>query len=475
MASHPNREPRNDERYHIGTYTYSWVLSNKTLVEELVENTLAPISCHFEFTNFSDLHKYADSDSLQNVRAIVLQCFPSQEQDSEITSRRDVVIVNEELLLLTLWNQYDEKEGRTLADIGPGVMIFGMRLKVTTFNSLSLTTRGGNSGFMINPPVSQELQMQEWYNGNREGLQQLLEQRTYRNSDILLPYPQDDDVISIASFVASWRTLKSSWIKGRTTFPRQDRSLWYTACANCQKSLEADLSWIVTCPSCHQESELEAISRLAIRIDDGTANLSATICSADAEKLIPFNATQLRDADEHGINLHDDIVTSVQRHMIVAFVRTYETTFHGQTELKVNVVKAYIVEEVLPAPKLIGHESEKETCESTLDVDNPCTISVKNVAGSFGKEKLGTSSEGINVPNAFKAVKRSSPLSDTDFNGATAATISEPRGTLSKKEDIGEIVDTAATISKSQGTLSKNAEAGSHAVKGRATKKNKGS
>ncbi|PWA74144.1 hypothetical protein CTI12_AA254960 [Artemisia annua] len=300
---------RNDERYRIGTYTYSWVLSNKTLVEELVENTLAPISCHFEFTNFSDLHKYADSDSLQNVRAIVLQCFPSQEQDSEITSRRDVVIVNEEkrLLLLTLWNQYDEKEGRTLADIGPGVMIFGMRLKVTTefykqihsYSGLSLTTRGGNSGFMINPPVSQELQMQEWYNGNREGLQQLLEQRTYRNSDILLPYPQDDDVISIASFVASWRTLKSSWIKGRTTFPRQDRSLWYTACANCQKSLEADLSWIVTCPSCHQESELEAISRLAIRIDDGTANLSATICSADAEKLIPFNATQLRDADEH--------------------------------------------------------------------------------------------------------------------------------------------------------------------------------
>ncbi|GJV46609.1 hypothetical protein Tco_1431145 [Tanacetum coccineum] len=42
-------------------------------------------------------------------------------QDLEITSRRDVVIVNEErrLLLLTLWNQYDQKEGRNLAEIGP--------------------------------------------------------------------------------------------------------------------------------------------------------------------------------------------------------------------------------------------------------------------------------------------------------------------------------------------------------------------
>lgn len=38
-------------------------------------------------------------------------------------------------MLLTLWNQFDEKEGNTLAQVMESQpLIFGMRLKVTTFN-----------------------------------------------------------------------------------------------------------------------------------------------------------------------------------------------------------------------------------------------------------------------------------------------------------------------------------------------------
>ncbi|GJZ05502.1 hypothetical protein Tco_0539295 [Tanacetum coccineum] len=90
-----------------------------------------------------------------------------------------------------------------------------------------------------------------------------------------------------------------------------------------------------------------------------------------------------------GIDFHDDIVTSVEQHMIVAFVRAYETNFHGQTKMRV-VIKANIVKEVLLAPNLIGRISDNR------------------------KEKLGTSYEEINSPDAFKAVKRSAPLSDKD-------------------------------------------------------------
>lgn len=109
-----------------------------------------------------------------------------------MTTTRDIVIADEEkkLLLLTLWNQFDDTEGHTLANmVGLTPTIFGMRLKVTTFNCLSLTTRA-TSGLMINPPITQDLQMDEWYNTNREELQQLVETESYKNSDILLPYPE---------------------------------------------------------------------------------------------------------------------------------------------------------------------------------------------------------------------------------------------------------------------------------------------
>nr|GEW88330.1 replication protein A 70 kDa DNA-binding subunit B-like isoform X2 [Tanacetum cinerariifolium] len=80
------------------------------------------------------------------------------------------------------------------------------------------------------------------YNENKEGLQQLLELRTFTNNDILLLYPEDEDVISIAASVASWITLKLGRIKGQTIFPKDDRRLWYTASTTSRKSLEANLS-----------------------------------------------------------------------------------------------------------------------------------------------------------------------------------------------------------------------------------------
>ncbi|GJZ34842.1 hypothetical protein Tco_0580659 [Tanacetum coccineum] len=48
------------------------------------------------------------------------------------------------------------------------------------------------------------------YNENKEGLQQLLELRNYTNNDVLLLHPEDEDVISVAAFVASWITVIKS-------------------------------------------------------------------------------------------------------------------------------------------------------------------------------------------------------------------------------------------------------------------------
>ena len=38
---------------------------------------------------------------------------------------------------------------------------------------------------------------------------------------------------------------------------------------------------------------------MTIQIDDGTATLSTTIYTPDVEKLVPYTAKELMDADEH--------------------------------------------------------------------------------------------------------------------------------------------------------------------------------
>lgn len=50
----------------------------------------------------------------------------------------------------------------------------------------------------------------ERYNNNKDELQLLLDMKSYKDSDMLLPYPKDIDIVSIATFVASLRTVSDS-------------------------------------------------------------------------------------------------------------------------------------------------------------------------------------------------------------------------------------------------------------------------
>lgn len=126
-----------EPKYRISSYPYSWILNNKTLVEEFMEPVPMALDCQLEFTDFSNLHKFADTETLLNIKAIVLCCYPIKDQGPGFASKRDIVIVNQEktLMLLTLWSPFAEKEGDTLANmVTSAPIMFGMRLRVTAFN-----------------------------------------------------------------------------------------------------------------------------------------------------------------------------------------------------------------------------------------------------------------------------------------------------------------------------------------------------
>lgn len=165
---------------------------------------------------------------------------------------------------------------------------------------------------------------------------------SYKNRNLLLPYPTDEDVVSISRITSSLNTFKSGWVKGKLALVMDDRALSYTACANCQKPLDADVTWIVTCPSCKEQSEVFAI--------DEIGNLRAMLYTPDAETFMPYSAVDIQHAEEHAIDLHDTIATSLQQHTVVAFLRSYEVTFRGQSETRLSVLKAYKVNQVSPIP-----------------------------------------------------------------------------------------------------------------------------
>jgi hypothetical protein len=148
----------------------------------------------------------------------------------------------------------------------------------------------------------------------------------------------------------------------------------------------------------------------------------------------------------HGIKLHDDIAASAQQHTIVAFIRSYETTFRGQAEMKVTVIKAYKLDE-RPVPYLISLQPEKQPSESTSRAVNPFVVSLpeKQTAESVAKpatnkkKELFTPSmkqvlEEISSTIESKSVKRSLPFSTKDLGTERTATC------LAIKKEVGDEV-----------------------------------
>ncbi|CAH1417086.1 unnamed protein product [Lactuca virosa] len=319
--------------YRLGPYEHSSSLTKKTLVEPEPELTSPTLPCLFNFTPFSEMFKYADAKNNQNVRGVVIKCFPSQQmnQGGKTSSKRDVIIVNEEkkLLLLTLWDSFDDNEGKALEEIThTAPMIFAIRVKITTFYGLSLSTANGSS-ILINPPVSADQRLDNWFQQNSKEINCLLQRETYEDTDILLPHPKEEDIHPIA--IASARienVSKPKWVKGTLNLPHQDRSFTQTGCANCLKPVEADVSWIIKCPACKTESKVRIMLR-------------ATISTPDIETFISFNPNAVRDAEENGEDVHDKITASIQSLSVVAFVRSNQTHHKQKTTTRFVIVKAH--------------------------------------------------------------------------------------------------------------------------------------
>ncbi|CAI9287988.1 unnamed protein product [Lactuca saligna] len=303
-----------------------------------------------------------------NVRGVVIKCLPIQhvKKGSETTSKRDVIIVNEEkkLLILTLWNPIDEIEGNALDKItNTGPLVFAMRVKMTTFYGQSITT-SPRSAILINPPVKDDLKLQTGT--------QLTKQK-----------------LKYSFGMKHTRTLRfcCHLLKQRHTSNRQGNY-----------KDEKYINWNIKCPLCKEKSEVQIISRAIIEINDGTGTIAASISSPEIEKLIPLNPSEIKDVAKSEKNVHDVIASSVQGLSVVTFVRSYLTWNQQQQINRFVIVKLHKVQEHYTKEQQILIPSTKSENLSTTKPASPKQTQ-KRPQPDVGKTKvIESSSAGTSRP-----------------------------------------------------------------------------
>ncbi|GER45765.1 type one serine/threonine protein phosphatase 6 [Striga asiatica] len=162
-----------------------------------------------------------------------------------------------EPVLLTLWNQFETEDdvGQHLANtVAAGNIILSMRTRVMTFNG------------------------------------------TLRKKQMLRSLWRKECIETQTNCFHTHQPTKTCWVAGKLKYLGDNKSLWTPTCNNCRKNYNVPPNTPVKCRSCREDTLVEAKCRLPIAIEDETGNIHAMLYDSDAERVIPFNGTDLYPA-----------------------------------------------------------------------------------------------------------------------------------------------------------------------------------
>ncbi|GER34634.1 acetyl-coenzyme A carboxylase carboxyltransferase subunit beta, partial [Striga asiatica] len=193
------------------------------------------------------------------------------------------------------------------------------------------------------------------YTENRSFVVNSIKAGTYKDPTILFSPPADQDILDIETALAILKDEKTAWVKGTLKLAANHRSMWFSACGNCQKSINAPLDWNIKCPTCNQETTVTARCRLKIIICNETAKMNAYLYGKDAENLIPFTPLQLKEAELQGRSTYAEVAAAIGKKEVICFVRHYsidsprasnqETGSQVGNHHRYTVIKLYTAEE----------------------------------------------------------------------------------------------------------------------------------
>ncbi|CAA0811536.1 Unknown protein [Striga hermonthica] len=351
-----------DPKYMVGSYPFSWTITNRTLIQPCEDKLPEHLDCQIQCEEFGNLHKFVDTEHLQNFQGMVALVFEMKDVGVDAVNM-DIVLVNQEMvpMILTLWNGFGEIEGSQLAQtINAGNVVVAMRVKVTTFHALSLSTRTASS-ILINPPTPDAAALKHWYLQNKEVVSELIATEAYKNPVILLPPPKSEDIKTIATLLSPNNGVHTAWIQGSVAMGHVDQQLWFGACMLCLKKFDPPVDSEIRCSSCNKDNQIVARARIPITIEDVTGTIAAVVYGEDGEKLISHTAAQLEDADAQGVDLLEKSRAEIKGTHGVAFVRSYQANGTAYAVVKLYV-DAELADYILPvSDECITQESPLRT------------------------------------------------------------------------------------------------------------------
>ncbi|XP_071914148.1 replication protein A 70 kDa DNA-binding subunit B-like [Coffea arabica] len=203
------------ERFQLDGLKLQWIISTKTVVEEIDEADSSVLPFHFDFTAYKDLPPYVDMKyETVDVIGIVIHAsaiIPIHKDSRELLVQK-FWLVNEEMnpILLSLWNEFTENQGKSITDLkDKHPVLICRRLNVVMYNGIALSTRN-DSVILVNPPVREANQLKHWAARNEKSFAGLLQDNMHAKQSPQLFHESHQKIISIIDVVP---TQKVSWVK----------------------------------------------------------------------------------------------------------------------------------------------------------------------------------------------------------------------------------------------------------------------
>lgn len=302
-----------DEQYRSDGLTIQWIISTKTVIEELPEDA-DMIPTKFCYTMFKDLAQFMELNNHPvDILAVVINILPITAFTNAFGPGRvqKFVIINEEKipLQLSMFNEFIDNEGQEIAkSMNNFPVIICRRLKVKSFNGVTLSTRK-DSSILVNPPIHEAEQLKIWATNNAVLFSQIIKEQTYAryNPDLFLQSPQKFTLIFYLQ-----PTQKFAWIKASISFQHIFQRYWYMACKKCYKATDASYGYVYTCNKCSENQAAAPRCRFDVKLSDPTGHVTATVFGELAEKLLTHSAADAMDHFNQNLQLplervHEDL------------------------------------------------------------------------------------------------------------------------------------------------------------------------
>ncbi|KAL2499699.1 Replication protein A 70 kDa DNA-binding subunit B [Abeliophyllum distichum] len=277
-----------------------WTISGRTKVQELQEDHTAFISSTYVFTPFDRLHEHMDSKTDISIIGVAIDIKPKRfihTRSGTQSCIQDVVLVNQrfETVLLTMWDQFVEKECIYISDnFNKKPIIVASHLKVSSFSGVSISTKS-NSTFSFNPPIEQATQLHNWVQENNEQLSQVFMKKDYLSTKpTKLSSPGKEQITDIRNIQGLLVVQHHFWVEARAYVRVFNQSFWYMACDICNKISSASFGETYTCIFCKSpNARAAARAQVFVELEDSTASINGTMIGEPAERMLQCSAYRL--------------------------------------------------------------------------------------------------------------------------------------------------------------------------------------